>query len=326
MPTSDTVAVIDVGSNSIKLLVAQQGKQPNNIETVLGETIETRISTGISRAFPRLRDEAMAAGLETIRHLLQIARIYCPKRIRIVATSAVRDALNRSDFMAMVNDATGITLSILSGKEEATLIGKGLSCDPRIADMHQFIQMDIGGGSLELIRFEHEQIVNAISLQLGAVRLTEHFVKDREQAIDTQTADLIQAYVRQTVQDSGFDFTPASNPMVVTGGALTVTRAVLAAKAGSSLEKFPPVLTLGQIHSLKDEIIALPLHERMAVPHLPAARADIIPSALITIETVMNLARREQLTHSFYNLRYGVAAAMLENLRESGNSSTACQT
>ncbi len=57
--------------------------------------------------------------------------------------------------------------------------------------------------------------------------------------------------------------------------------------------------------------MALPLHERMAVPHLPAARADIIPAALITIDSVLEYADRDRVTHSFYNLRYGIAAELL---------------
>ena len=318
MPSSEHVAVIDVGSNSIKLLVARPGEKPGSLETEFVETIETRISQGISRELPSLTDEAMKAGLQTINELTHLAQGYHPKEIRIVATSAVRDALNGMDFIAMVNDATGLEMRILSGKAEATTIGKGLASDPQITGVHQFVQMDIGGGSLELIRFDHDQIIHALSLQLGAVRLTERFVQDREAAIDTQTEAAIQAYVQETIRKSGFNFNPSADPFVVTGGAFTVTRAVLAAKCGTTLENLSPILTLPQISQLKTELMALPLHERMSVPHLPASRADILPTALITIEQVMQMAQRSELTHSFYNLRYGIAAEMLESSESLG--------
>ncbi|MDP4694026.1 MAG: phosphatase, partial [Opitutales bacterium] len=173
MSSRETVAAIDVGSNSIKLLVAKAGNGPQIVETVFVETIETRISAGISCELPSLSDEAMQAGTATISELVRLARLYQPSDIQIVATSAVRDALNGQDFIDAVKEATTLEIRILSGTQEATYIGKGLACDPEIKGVKRFIQMDIGGGSLELVRFDHGHIEQAISLQLGAVRLTE---------------------------------------------------------------------------------------------------------------------------------------------------------
>lgn len=311
MDQPETVAVIDVGSNSIKLLVAKRGPDSGSIETVFAETIETRISAGIARALPSLTDKAMAAGCETIAELVHLARDYHPLAIRIVATSAVREAINGLDFTAMVEDATGIDIRVLSGTEEATYIGKGLACDPQIWGIDRFTQMDIGGGSLELIRFHHGQIKQAISLRLGAVRLTEHFIEDRDAPIESGTAAAIQAHVRELLGKSDFSFGGQAEPLIVTGGAFVVTRAVLAARASKTIEERSPVLQKLEISRLKSELMALPLHERMAVPHLPATRADIVPTALITIETVLDLAGHDAVTHSFFNLRYGIAAELL---------------
>ena len=101
MPSPKTVAVIDVGSNSIKLLVARSGKTPGSVEAIFAETIETRISTGISQALPSLTEAAMAAGCRTITELVRLAQGYQPKTLRIVATSAVRDATNAKQFINM---------------------------------------------------------------------------------------------------------------------------------------------------------------------------------------------------------------------------------
>lgn len=311
MPTTETVAVIDVGSNSIKLLVAKSGNTAGSVETIFAETIETRISAGISQALPSLSESAMAAGSETITELVRLAQGYQPKVIRIVATSAVRDATNAIQFIELVNEATGLKIETLSGTEEATYIGKGLGCDPQIAGVNRFIQMDIGGGSLELIRFDHGRIEQALSLQLGAVRLTEQFIDDRDAALSTEAEALIASHVSARLKDSGFSFEPDTAPLIVTGGAFTVTRAVLAAQNDQTIEERSPVLHKKEITQLKARLMALPLHERMAIPHLPATRADIIPSALITIDTVLDTAKRDQVTHSFYNLRYGIAAELL---------------
>lgn len=312
MPKPETVAVIDVGSNSIKLLVARTGAAEGCIESLFAETIETRISAGISRELPSLSEHAMQAGCDTISELLRLARGYHPQEIRIVATSAVRDAVNGMDFTSRVNDATGIEIEVLSGTEEATHIGRGLACDPQIAGVSRFIQMDLGGGSLELIRFNDGHIEQAISLQLGAVRLTERFIDNRDLPTSEAQGDNIQRHVQEALQQSGFIFAPTTDAFIVTGGAFTVTRAILAARDNQTIEQRSPVLLRSELSELKSELTALPLHERMATPHLPATRADIVPTALITIEAVLQLAKRQTVTHSFYNLRYGIAAKLLK--------------
>jgi exopolyphosphatase/guanosine-5'-triphosphate,3'-diphosphate pyrophosphatase len=309
---SDTVAVIDVGSNSIKLLVARAGAKPKSLETRFSETIETRISAGISRELPRLSDQAIAAGTATIVQLQRIAQSYHPSQIAIVATSAMRDAINGQDLVQAVSEATGLQIRILSGNEEATYIGQGLSCDPAIAGMTQFIQSDIGGGSLELIRFENGQIQQAISLQLGAVRLTERFVQDKEASISTETETAIRAHVTEQLKQSGFNFAPTDLPLIATGGAYSVSRSLLAAQTDCTIEKSPPRLERQTLNQLKERLAPLPLQERLKVPHLPASRADIIPTALITIDTLLEVSGRTSLTHSFYNLRYGIAANLLK--------------
>ena len=313
MPESPTVAVIDVGSNSIKLLVARAGQAPGRVETVFAETIETRISAGISRELPSLTEAAMAAGLATIEDLVHLARDYQPAALRMVATSAVRDAINGMDFIDRVRERTGIDLQVLSGTEEATYIGKGLRADPQIEDVHRFNQMDIGGGSLELIHFDQDQIKQAISLQLGAVRLSERFIQDRDAPLDASTQAAIREHVHASIAASGFNFDAGAGPLIATGGAIVVTRAVLAAQAGLKIEERPAYLSKAEIGKLAAELCALPLHERMATPHRPAARADILPTALITIDAALELAALDGLTHSFYNLRYGIASELLES-------------
>ena len=312
----DTVAVIDVGSNSIKLLVARAGAKPNSLETLCSETIETRISEGISRKLPNLNKEAIAAGTATIAELHSMAQNYQPDDTAIVATSAVRDAINGDDFVQAVETATGIQIRTLSGTEEANYIGQGLTCDPAIAGITSFIQTDIGGGSLELIRFEAGQIQQAISLQLGAVRLTERFIEDADAPLSLKIEASIRRYVTEQLMSSDFDFSPAELPLIGTGGAYTVSRAMLAAETDSDIEHSLPHLERSSLSQLKNKLAPLPLRERLSIPHLPAARADIMPTALITIDALLEVANRSSLTHSFYNLRYGVAANLLKQQKK----------
>lgn len=309
---SKPVAVIDVGSNSIKLLVASASKE-NGVKALFTETIETRISQGISQDLPLLCQEAIKEGCRAVVELVRIAREYDLKALAIVATSAVRDALNGQDFIDCVLEQTGIKIGILSGTQEATYIGQGLICDPQLAGAEDFIQMDLGGGSLELIRFREAKIEQAISLRLGAVRLSERFVPDREAPISKHVETAIDAYVHAELAQCTFRFTPTKNLLIATGGAFAVSRAILAAEKGQTIEDHYPILKIEELEALKTKLCGLSLHERMAVPHLPAARADIIPTALITTLALLRHAGRISLTHSFYNLRYGLAAELLKN-------------
>ena len=308
----DTVAVIDVGSNSIKLLVARAGATSNSLETLCSETIETRISGGISSKLPSLNEDAITAGSATIAKLQKMAQNYQPDHTVIVATSAVRDAINSDDFIQNVAEATGLQIRILSGTEEAKYIGQGITCDPAIGGMTSFIQTDIGGGSLELIRFDAGQIQQAISLQLGAVRLTERFIEDADAPLTLKIEASIRRYVTEQLMSSDFDFSPAELPLIGTGGAYTVSRAMLVVDTDSKIEHSSPHLERSTLSHLKNKLAPLPLKERLSIPHLPAARADIMPTALITIDALLEVANRSKLTHSFYNLPYGVAANLLK--------------
>jgi exopolyphosphatase/guanosine-5'-triphosphate,3'-diphosphate pyrophosphatase len=307
-----TVAVIDVGSNSIKLLVARYASPEVTVEAVFTKTIETRISAGISRSQPELTPRAMEQGLASIREILRLANTFEPAVIRLVATSAVRDATNGMEWIDRIRDKTGQAMQILSGTEEARYIGCGLACDPQLKGLNSFLQMDLGGGSLELVRFSDNQIEQAISLQLGSVRLTEALLTDRDAPLDSTLQDEISAQVNTELTETAFDFKPLEWPLLITGGAATVTRAILAARAGQSIDEIPPFMKLETLSNLRRELAALPLHERLAIPHLPARRADILPTALITIESVLKYAQRDTTTHSFYNLRYGVAHEALK--------------
>ena len=120
--SSASVAVIDIGSNSIKVLVATRATD-GSIVPLKVRTIDARISAGISKSEPRLTEEGMSRGVEAIVTLLTDAAAFSPSKIVLVATSAVRDARNGAEFRARVRAATGHDIRILTGDEEANLIG-----------------------------------------------------------------------------------------------------------------------------------------------------------------------------------------------------------
>lgn len=306
------VAIIDIGSNSIKVLVATKDDD-SRVTALKTRTIDARISRGISQTPPRLSEDGMAAGLEAIHELLATAAPFAPTITVLVATSAVRDAANGADFRERVRTATGHEIRILTGDEEANLIGRGLTCDPALAGLRDFFVFDLGGGSLECLRFENRAIAQAISLQLGCVRLTEKFITDPTAPLDQIAAINLAKHVRDTLKEAGFRCPLRGGfDAVFTGGSMTSVRAIKGALHGLKMEETPAVIATSTLEALLDEIAPMTLEERRATPGMPAARADVFPAALVTMLAVADYAGIERFHHSLHNLRWGLAAESLD--------------
>ncbi len=306
-PPPPVAAIIDIGSNSIKVLVARRA--PGGALQVLKiRTVDARISAGISRSEPRLSPEGMARGLEAVRSLLDEAAAFAPASLRLVATSAVRDARNGEEFRALIRRETGQEVRILSGDEEANLIGRGLTCDPALAGLSNFYVFDLGGGSLECLAFRARRIEQAVSLPLGCVRLTERFVPDSSAPLEATVAAAIRAHTQAALRDSAFRFDlPADAAAVATGGTATTVRAMRGARSGVAFEGTQPIIPVAELADVLATLSVLPLAERKQIPGLPPARADVFPAALVTMLALAEIGGVREFRNSVYNLRYGLA-------------------
>lgn len=316
VPAYSAAAVIDIGSNSIKILVAT--RLPDGSVTALRHhTIDSRISAGINQTQPRLGEAAMATGIAAIQELLSIAASYSPAHISLVATSAVRDAVNGADFCERVLRATGHPIRILSGEEEANLIGRGLTSDHALASLRDYRVFDLGGGSLECLSFRDHQIEHATSLRLGCVRLTERFIADTQAPLFPSVSASIAAYVRdELTRHLPWLRTPPqaehkSIPTIFSGGTVATIRSIRGVSEGTTLINTSHIVTLAEIRALLDLLAPLPLAECQRIPGLPPPRADVFRTALVTLVTLAECAGVETVLHSFNNLRWGVADELL---------------
>ncbi len=308
-----SVAVIDIGSNSIKVLVAARDAA-GKLQELLSRTIDARISAGISEESPRLSDDGMARGLGAIKELLADAGGHSPSKIILVATSAVRDAANGPEFCRLVREATGHEIRILSGPEEANLIGRGLTCDPTLTDLRDFYLFDLGGGSFECLLYRNRRIAQAQSLQLGCVRMTERFIKDVTRPLVMAETAALAVHVRDELKRSGFRFPIVAPAAVFTGGSMSTVRAIKGARHGVNLEDTPANVGVDTLAHLLDELAPLTLEQRRAIPGMPPARADVFAAALVTMLTVADYAHVDRFHHSLYNLRWGLADEALAPL------------
>jgi exopolyphosphatase / guanosine-5'-triphosphate,3'-diphosphate pyrophosphatase len=168
-----TFAAIDVGSNSCRLKIAKV--VAHRLKTVAEDREVTRLGASVFDA-GLISPEAMAATLRALKRFQRAVQAHGADRIRVVATSAMRDARNAAAFQAWVEAETGWNLEVISGLEEGRLIHLGVTAaEPGAGG--RVLLVDLGGGSCEITLSEHKRIKETVSLPLGAVRLTEDFLQ-----------------------------------------------------------------------------------------------------------------------------------------------------
>ncbi len=307
-----TAAIIDVGSNTIKLLVVRSGLELSILEQT---TFDTRISRGIGGKTPQLGEKGIIDGAEAIHSLARKANRHNPDMVIATATSAVREAANGKDFIRAVKEKTGLQLRVLSGPEEARYIALGAALDPSLGNLKNFQMVDLGGGSLELIDVANGQPRQTASLKVGAVRLMELYIGDPQKPLDEAAKNKIKTTVQKEISESGFRFTKDETPLVGSGGAFSYSRYLLAQREGMKLEDYPNRLPVHELRNLCHELCSMSLQKRQALPGLPASRADIIPVALLTLLSLAEMAAKDSFLHTFYNLRFGLASEFFSKLR-----------
>ena len=164
-------AVIDVGTNSIKLLVADVAGR--DVQPVHEESRQTRLGRGFYET-RRLQMEPIAHSANAVADFARTARQHDARSIRVIATSAARDAVNPDDLISAIEAASKLKVEIISGRQEAAWAFQGVTTDPELARA-PLLLLDVGGGSTEFILGQGERTHFAHSFTLGTVRLLEKF-------------------------------------------------------------------------------------------------------------------------------------------------------
>lgn len=306
-------ASIDLGTNTVRLLVAK--RDGKGFKPLYSNQVITRLGEGLSNG-GILIDRAMERTISAVLNFKDEAAKYNPSAIRIVATSAVREAKNRSAFIERVKRVTGLELEVIPWEEEArmTLLGvfSGLNSDIKSA-----IIFDIGGGSTEYVFTEDKKLVNSVGTDLGVVHLSERHIKsdpiDNEELI---TLESVIADKVRNVKSKLYDVLCTLHDVRLIGTAGTVT--TLAA-LDLNLYPYNPakingyILKLENVKKLLDRLKKMPLKERINIPALERGREDlIIPGAVIVIKT-MEILGFDSMVVSDYGLREGIILAKMSS-------------
>jgi exopolyphosphatase/guanosine-5'-triphosphate,3'-diphosphate pyrophosphatase len=321
------LAGIDIGTNAIRLLVTDTSETTHR-ELYSGRTI-TRLGQELDRT-GRLTPEAQERSLKAIEAFTPVIKRYSVDLIAAVGTSALRNAVNASEFVTAVRKRTGIEVTVITGDDEARLSllgvrralsrGKESEEDP----LASALVIDIGGGSTELIATVQGKVETMTSIPLGAVYLTERFLKndpplsEEMDSLRRVVSKELDAWEREALR--GRDVRPSSLATVAgTAGTITTLAAM-----DQALTEYDPtringyILTRSSLDRLVNVLSVSTLDARRTIAGLEAGREDIILAGAVVAQEIMERCGARQMLVSDWGLREGIVFDLYEKHRSAG--------
>lgn len=322
---SRMLAAVDMGTNSFHMVVVRADNQGRfQIEDI--EKEDVRLGSG-SAGFTVITPEAEERALAAMKRLKRIAATR-KAEMRVVATSAVREARNQRTFVKRVHDSTGVEVEVLSGREEACLIYLGILQALPVFNS-TVLTIDIGGGSTEFVIGREGKPIFATSLKLGHIRLTERFVGS--EPLQRERVEEMRRFVRVALADSGvLEIVRSTKFEVAIGSSGTIealeamiqhskeTTAAAAAMPGA----LPPSQGVAHKHGMsfkerkfgleelsavvKRVVKAKTPEQRAKLGGLPEKRADVIVGGAVLLEEIFLAMGIQEMLVSPYALREGV--------------------
>jgi exopolyphosphatase/guanosine-5'-triphosphate,3'-diphosphate pyrophosphatase len=306
--TRDVVAAIDIGTNSMHLVVARLGEH-GGFDILTSEKDMVRLGQG-GGEMKELAPDAIDRAMASLTRMKEVAGSFGEVEIAAVATSAVREATNKHAFLDRARDELGIEVEVISGFEEARLIHLGVLQALPVFDRRHLI-IDIGGGSTEFLVGEGDTAIEARSMKLGAIRLTERFFADLPDGageVDPDAVDACRQYVRAALAPVAHEL-GGHQPEVVVGSSGTAsTLAVMAAaQRGESVRQLNgTTLTREELDEVVESIVSRDTARRRKLDGLDERRVDIIVAGSILLSEIFRALDIEDMTISDSALREGV--------------------
>ena len=309
-----TFAAVDIGSNSVRLKIARL--QNGRLRELHEDREVTRLGAGVfGTGF--LTPDSMAETVKVLRRFHRAAQQIVTDTVRVVATSALRDARNSQAFLEWVHSATGWRVEIISGVEEARLIHLGLVSGPRI-DSAPMLMMDLGGGSCELTVSQGGHIRDAVSLPLGAVRLTNEFLR-HDPARKGELKRLRGFVTREVNRVVDRIAVSKVKSVIATSG----TAAALAAVAGHmrrGTNRQRNMVTRAEMTRIAKRLARLPVAERRKIEGIGPRRAEIVVAGATVYHELVDRLHLKGFRYSPLGLRDGILAQMAADYDRSTRS------
>jgi len=305
--THNAVAAIDIGTNSTNLLIT--GRDGRTLER---QVTVTRLGQGVDKS-RMLTPEAIERTVLCLARYRELLNAHGSPPLRIIASSASRDALNREEFFDQAENVLGVRPELVSGEEEARLAYRG--CTTNLTpDTNGHLIIDIGGGSTELI-IGTAQLSQAYSIDAGAVRMTERHLRHDP----PQPEELLNAIGE--VQDLFDDVLRLNPPMAhvrqiigTAGTIVTIAAVELGQQVFNADELHGLHLTRDAIEDVFRTLATEPFVDRVHNPGLPRDRADVIVGGCCVLVALMRSLDANELIVSTNNILDGICAELLSDL------------
>ena len=299
------LAVIDLGSNSFRLVVFTWGEHGGHGWWRRTDEIHeaVRVGQGLDAA-GELQPEPMERALETIELFAHFCRAMGIDDVRPVATSAIRDATNQAEFLKAARKRSGLEVEVLSPEDEARY---GYLAAVNSTTLADGVALDLGGGSMQLTFVAGREARDMRSWPLGAVRMTERFFGSDK--VKGKQVKALRAHLADELADAGWLPEAGRDGARLAGIGGTVRNLGAAAELAADLPSFGVqgfLLTREALDDLVDRFVDMSPEERGEVPGIKPERGDLILAGAVTVQSVMEIGAFEALEVTEAGLREGV--------------------
>lgn len=300
------IAIIDIGTNSIKLFVGER-QEDGTIKTILDKNDIAQLGEGL-RETGLINPEALERNAQSVAAFAKEATEIGAEKIVSVGTMALRTAKNSVDFVARVKELCGVEVQIIPGEEEARLSYLAVLSGLPLEEGGELVIFDTGGGSTEFIFGQGTTLKNRFSVNLGALIITENFFADdpvKEGSVDAAIACINEEFAQAGV---------AGKPLQVVGigGTVTSMGAVKHKMVEYNLDIIQgSTLTKEDVQEQVDTYAARTVEQRRELPGLQPKRAGTILAGACILKTILARLDAPQITISDRGLRHGLAFDLL---------------
>ena len=313
-----TFAAIDIGSNSVRLKIASVER--HRLKTLYEDREVVRLGESVFQTGV-ISPEAMANTIRALKRFQKAVQLHVADRVRVVATSAMRDARNAAAFTAWVKSATGWNVEVISGLEEGRLIHLGVVTHEAGA-RGRCLLIDLGGGSCEITFSDEGRIREMVSLPLGAVRLQQEFLHGDPPAKEdvARLKQYIDRELRLVVRKLG---SPRVGLVIATSGtaaalaeaSVAMARKLPARKAApkSFVRIKPSVAKTAEVRWLTERLAKMNNAERASIPGIGTRRSEIVIGGAMVYSSLLERMGLRGFRYSPLGLRDGILAQMLAN-------------
>lgn len=295
-------AVIDVGSNSIKMRIAVI--ESGRVNVIRDETEVVRLGRGMSST-GLLSEESMKLSCDTVSRMVRKAR-HLGAKIIIAGTMALRTASNAGDFVRMVKDSCGLDVHVLTGEEEAKYSWRGAVDGFSIEG--DAVMFDTGGGSTEFVAGSGQKVMRTVSVPVGAVNLSERFFPADAPCVSKSSCDEAMKYIAGLFAENDIAaFRRGNSDVIAVGGGVVAMSGVK-----NACENFVPSRLHRSIITQKDALrqirlySSLTLSERENIIGLPKSRADVILGSACIVLAALRILNAASCSVSINGLRHGL--------------------